>query len=327
MGERAEEEILRSADTTQLVDRSLAKDPRFEALDKMVERVYQDKELRNRTVLERERVFLKQYQLNETEVHAELRKSGFFKGRNDFMIESLVVKRVRESTNSELFAELEQLIGAIDFRFLEVILKKKELIDEPRKFFLAAQRYLLNNGRVRERYIGSFAALRYSFIKKYLQVADKTSLFIDTAIFEPMTKQLSKNEIVNLARIAALMQAAVYIVNFDEGDGRRGPGRNDIRRAYGRIKEKYPSFPDTILRIGLSAALPYRDYPNIPALAQYCAIITSRCNRYVPSKRQDRGAKAPDESWFSIAARNNDRHGFNPTLLLELRKLAAINGW
>lgn len=327
MGERPQADIDRSADPTQVIDRSVAKDPRFETLDKMVDRVYQDKELQNRPVLERERVFLKQYQVNDTAVHAELRKSGFFKGRNDFMIESLVVKRVHESTNSELFTELEKIVSEIDFRFLEIILKKKDLIADPRRFFFAVQRYLLNNSRVREHYIGPFVALRHSFIKKYLQGGDKSSLFIDTAIFEPMAKQLSKNEIINLARIATLMQAAVYIVKFDENGGEPDIGRDEIRRAYGRLKEKYPSFPDIILRIGLSAALPYRDYPNIPALSQYCAIIAGRCIHYVQPKHRDRGAKAPDESWFNIASRNNDRHGFNPALLSELKKLAVNNNW
>ena len=327
MGEQAPEEIHRSADSTQLIYRSSAKDPRFAVLDRLVERVYHDRRLQRRNVLERERVFLKNYRLNEMDVHAELRKSGFFRGRNDFMIESLVVKRVRESTNSELFIELEKIIDKIDFRFLEVILKKKDLINEPRKFFLATQRYLLNNGSVRERYIGSFVALRYSFIGKYLKAADKSFIFIDTAIFESLTKQLSKNEVINLARIATLMQAAVYLVKFDEDEGKHSPGRQEIHRAYRRLKEKFPSFPDIILRIGLSAAIRYHDYPNIPALSQYCTIISSRCNRYAPSKRLDRGTKGPDESWFNIAARNNDRHGFNPALLSELRKLAAINDW
>ena len=164
-------------------------------------------------------------------------------------------------------------------------------------------------------------------MKKYLEIANESTVYIDTAIFEPLISRLSRNEIVNLARISILMMSAVYLSRSDNMKNGGKPGRNEIIQVYKRIKEKYPSFPDAILRIGLSAALTYQKHPNMPALSQYCAIIASRCERYIPPRHQDRAAKSPDESWFNIAVRNNARHGFNPRLLDELASISANNEW
>ena len=327
MGEQSAEEFRRSEDSQQKIDTSSLDDPRFKEFDGLLNRAFDSASMRDRSILDRERLFLRYYKINRDDIHSDLRNTGFFQGRNDFMIESIVVKRVRDIVNLELFKELERLISLIDFRFLESIVKKKELIDDPRRYFYVTQKYLLSNRRIRERYTGSFIALQQGFVKKYLEVADESTVFIDTAIFEPLTSRLSRNEIVNLARISILMISAVFLSRSEKLESGGKPGRDEIVAAYNRIKEKYPAFPDSILRIGLSAALTYRKHPNIPALSQYCAIIANRCERYVPPRHQDRAAKSPDESWFNIASRNNERHGFNPTLLGELTSISADNGW
>ena len=327
MGEQSADEFSRDEDSRQAIDTSSLDDPRFQDFDRLVKRTFDSAAMRERSILDRERLFLRYYRNNQDDIHADLRKTGFFQGRNDFMIESIVVKRVRDIVNLELFKEVDRLISLIDFRFLEAILKKRELIDDPRKYFYVTQKYLLNNRRIREHYSGPLGAVQHGFVKKYLEVADDSRVFIDTAIFEPFTSRMSRNEIVNLARISIFMKSAVFLSRSGNMESGGEPGRAEIIQTYNRIKEKYPSFPDAILRIGLSAALPYGKNSNIPALSQYCAIISSRCERYVPPGHQDRAAKSPDESWFNIAARNNKRHGFNPNLLNELISISVDNDW
>lgn len=327
MGEQSAEEFLRKEDSQQKTDTSSLDNPRFQEFDKLVARAFESAAMKERTILDRERLFLRYYGINQDEIHADLRTTGFFQGRNDFMIESIVVKRIHDIVNLELFKEMDRLISLTDFRFLESIVKNRELISDPRRYFSVTQKYLLSNRRIRENYTGSLSAVQNGFVRKYLEVVDESTVFMDTAIFEPLASRLSRNEIVNLARISILMKSAVFLSKSDKMERGGNPGRAEISQAYKRMKGKYPSFPDAILRIGLSAALQYRKHPNVPALSQYCAIIATRCERYIPPRHKDRAAKSPDESWFNIAGRNNERHGFNPRLLGELASLSADNDW
>ena len=327
LGEHAMEEFHRDVGSTQRVDRGLQDDRRFNLLDKMVERAFTRKGMKERPILYRERQFLRYYQLNQDEIHTALRTTGFFHGRNDYMIESLVVKRIREIVNVELFGELERMIAMIDFRFLETLSRKQELIANPQKYFVVVQKYLLANRSVREQYIGPIVALRHGFVRKYLEKTDSSTSFIEKSVFGPLTKRMTRNEIVNLARISILMQSSIYLAKIDDSDPQNTRDHREARSAYSRLKEKYPSFPDIILKIGLLAAIPYDEKRQTPAMSQYCAIISGRCEKYVPSRHHDRGAKGPDESWFSITAKNSNRRKYNPVLLSELKSIAARCEW
>ena len=125
MGEQAVEEFRREEDDKKQIDTSSLDDPRFHDFDRLVERAFADARMSERSILDRERLFLRYYQNNQEDIHADLRNTGFFQGRNDFMIESIVVKRIRDLVNLELYKELDRLISLIDFRFLEAILKKR----------------------------------------------------------------------------------------------------------------------------------------------------------------------------------------------------------
>jgi hypothetical protein len=133
--------------------------------------------------------------------------------------------------------------------------------------------------------------------------------------------RLDPGQAASLVRVALLLRAGVYLTGLEPG----GLGPRYAAEAQARLRAELRALPPAALRSAVMSHLPFQGNPLLPASARLAALFAAASRAGAGGAVP--GALAAETSWWGVALHNAAFHGLDPSMLEEMRGIAARNGW
>ncbi len=300
-----------------------------------VRHLLENSALRNQTPLQKEEQLLAFLELNAQALYPTLASARFFPGKSWLEIRSLLVNELFKITDTALRGYFQRLIiEQMEMSFAAFLGMKNVPQEEMKTELLHLSGQVVHTGNGRRALTGSFNALAYHLVEKYIDEIFQTRNYIRFELEKVQRLKMSKEELKNMLKVSLLLRPAVYLVSS------AGPDKiTALRRKSGCFKpdiaekvkqglfERLPHFPEPVIRSGVESNISFLDNSRITATARLTLLFSNLANEYKPDMHVDRGASGPEKSWFSVARRNYRYFGYDIKMVDELYKIAAEQGW
>ncbi|SRR6056297_647112 len=291
--------------------------------------------LRNQTPLQKEEQLLAFLELNGRALFPTLSSNRFFPGKNWPDIRSLLCSELFKITDSALQGYLKRIVvEQIEMSFAAFLGVPKVSPEEMKTELLQLSNRVVHTANGRRALTGSFNALAYRLVEKYIDQIFQTRNYIRFEIEKVQRLKMSKEELKNMVKVSLLLRPAVYLIRgiAPEASGvyRKQTGSlqaNIAERARESIAKGLPHFPEPVIRSGVESNISFQSNSQITATARLTLLFSNLAHDYKPDMQVDRGAVSPEKSWFSVARRNFRYMGYDIKMVDELYKIAAEQGW
>lgn len=234
-----------------------------------------------------------------------------------------------------------EYIDSTDFTILNITSKDIGNIPQEfhhehiKKFFFK----IFKNKDVRYQLNCAHNVFKYSIVEKYFTEIFRRRDSVYNEIVRVQKINLECDEYITLVKLIFILKSAAFLkIPYSSSgvsnkvniiDSMKMPGKpiKFINTMTSHLKTLLPNIPERIIKIALSSNLKASLTDMEDALARLVFIMHARFQNYKPIERIDRGAESPDKSWFAIARKNADFHGFDKRLIDGLYRLAGDNNW
>jgi hypothetical protein len=271
---------------------------------------------------EQVQVFL---QAQAAELAPTLATGAFFPGLPWTQVQELLAEALRAETDRLLQPELETLTG-LDFAFGAFLQSTPVPAQGCREELAGLLEKLLASPKTRQALCGPLAAVHWKLPDRYLEHCFADRQYVHFELTKVERLRLGPAEVTALVKVALLLRAAVFL----HVTASRSTGLLEAQaaeKALRSLRAELKALPAAVLRAAVMSHLPFQGNPRLEACARLTAVFAALGRGYRPGRRADRGAVTPEASWFSVARRNHQFHGFDEKMLEELYKIAAENGW
>lgn len=234
--------------------------------------------------------------------------------------------------DKQLVPETERLTGSVDFAFVNHLRQQAAGSDKIRPQFTEFLRALLKKPDARRSFTGSYAALQFRVLDKYVDKIWARKSYVHFELTKVQRLRMSKEDVQSMIEATLLLKPIVCLVSTGNSPGQVEQGAGIVQTQFAEKvvaagRKHLSLLPEQVIKSGISASISFIENRFIEATARLAAIFSARCRNYQPNVRVDRGADSPDKSWLSIARRNYKFYGFDIKMLDELYSIAAENGW
>jgi hypothetical protein len=244
-----------------------------------------------------------------------------------------VAQSVRTEVDRLLGVEIASLMSSrLTLSFFPALAGGRQAPAGARQELLALFQRIAGHPASRGALAGSVAATRSDLTDKYISRAwdRKKYLYVEVTRVQRLT--LPPAELADLLRFALMVRPAAYLfmtigASWDKDAGLTPLQEKHLQKITPALAALLPSFPSSVLTVGLRSTLPYPGAGNVEAVARLAAILALRGRTLAPGMVVDRGAVGPDMSWFNVNRKNARWHSFDPRMLDELYTIAAENNW
>jgi len=254
----------------------------------------------------------------------------------------LILSTLREKVIKEIKPELIKHISRINFTVLNAISGSEpigqDFLKEKFKQFIDV---ILTHKEVRFYSNAVINILNYNALEKYITKIFERREFIYNELVKVQKNNLKADQYIDYLKILLLIKNTAYIkFPFSSGADSKNVNLSDIQKIHNpktldtfftlvesNIAQSLPGVNKTVLRMALKANCPTEQTKLEEASARFLYALAGRFQEYKHFDKIDRGAETPDKSWFNIAKKNTESHGYNQPLIEELYKIAADNGW
>ncbi len=295
-----------------------------------IQRLLANPTLHDFSPIHREDQIIQFLKLNERQLMPTLSSANYFPDHSWTEIEAILTQALRETTDKSLFAQTKILLDRIDFTFTAFLREQGVPSPKAAEPIFDFQKKLLEKTEARKAFIGPFQAVLNSITDRYVDEAFRRRDYIHFELTKVQKLKMSKEEIKNLIKVSLILRNSIHLLTVESAG--RGMMSGVIQTIFAEkvlqiLEEKIKMLPDPVLRSCVNSNVSFLENSSIEATSRITSIFAYRCQKYVPTRRLDRGADSPDKSWFSIARRNYKHYGFDIKMLDELYKTAGENGW
>ena len=236
----------------------------------------------------------------------------------------LLLVELRRETDHELGPLLEDLVQRDGgFNFSPALQITPVSAERCREEIAALLGRLLETERTRAALSAPLAAAHRDLPGRYLSRCFEDRRYVHFELTKVERLRLGPGESASLVRAALLLRAGVFL---HAEPGRAGANPRFASEALARLRGELKSLPVTVLRSAVMSHLPFQGNPLLEASARLTAVFAAAAAR---ARRPEamRGALPPETSWWSVTRRNALFHGFDGSMLEEMRGIASRNGW
>ncbi len=284
------------------------------------------------TPLQREEQIIQFLHANGSQLAPTLASQAFFPGKSWNQIVALLFQALMDEIDKVLIPDLETLVGGVQFGFVNLLRQQSIVSDQARAQVLNFLKGLLKRMDARRTFTGSFAALRFGFVDRYVDAVWSRKSYAHFELTKVQRLKLSREDVKSFVEATLLLKPMVHMVS---AAGAQAPAEQTsglvqsqfAQKIVGLGRKQLPLLPEQVLKSGINANVSYVENRFIEATSRLAAVFSARCRAYQPNVQVDRGADTPDKSWLSIARRNYKFYGFDVKILDELYSIAAESGW
>lgn len=303
-----------------------------EKAEAFVGRLLQNPALKGFSPLQREEQIIQFLHVNAAQLAPTLSSAQFFPGKNWSQIFSLLLSKLAEVIDREMYADLERIVRTrIDYTFVQLLgqtsVDHHRLADQ----LLGTVGKLLEKPEARRAFTGAYTALHFGLSERYVDEIFNRKSYIHFELTKVQRLRMGKDEVRNYVDTSLLLKPAIFIVSTggkSQQDRATGMVQNQFaEKVLGVLKKELTVLPEQVLKSAVHANVSFNENRFIEATSRLSAVMAARSRNYQANITVDRGADSPDKSWLSTARRNYKFYGFDIKLLDELYKIAAENLW
>lgn len=290
--------------------------------------------LQNMTPLQKEEQIIQFLKANSAQLYPTLASPAFFPGKSWDEIVSILKNIVALNTNNSIEPGIQKILTeGMDLSFIQLIRQQNMPQDQLKEKVYDFVSTILSKQEARFEFIGSYNALAYRFVDKYLEEIFRRKQYVHFELTKVQRLKLGKDAIKDMIRLTILLKPAVFLlVESQGGAGRLESGRGLVQGPFAEkalqvMKQKFVVLPEEIIASAVHANVSFQEDPKLEATSRIAAILTSMGKSHKPDQKIDRGADTADKSWLSIARRNFRFYGFDIKMIDEFYMIAAENGW
>jgi len=289
--------------------------------------------LRNMTPLQKEEQILQFLKVNAAQLYPTLASPAFFPGKSWDEIVSILRSMIALNTNNAIEPGIQKILAdGMDLSFIQLIRQQNMPQEQLKKRIYEFVSTILSKQEARFEFIGSYNALAYRFVDKYLEEVFKRKQYIHFELTKVQRLKLGKDAIKDMIRLSVLLKPAVFLLVESQGTAKLESGRGLVQGPFAEkalevMKKKFTILPDEVLASAVHSNVSFQENPDLEATSRMASILTAMGKNYKPDQKTDRGADTADKSWLSIARRNYRYYGFDIKMIDECYMIAAENGW
>ena len=298
-----------------------------------VKRLLQNPSLKNLTPLLREEQILQFFSANSKQLYPTLASAAFFPDMSWEQITKLLTQALHTEIDHQLMPEFEGMITEnLDFSFIQFLREQALPQEKVKEAFFDFISSIRLNPEIRRELAGSYNAVRYGYIDRYIDEAFQRSEYVHFELTKVQRLKMGKEQIKNYIAAYLFLKPAIFLFATTQlkspADTHRGTVQVQyIEKVVSVIKEKLTVLPEQVIRSGLYANASFQEHHSLQATSRITAILSALGKNYRPNTMIDRGADSIDKSWINVARRNYRFYGYDVKLLDEFYKIAAENGW
>lgn len=180
---------------------------------------------------------------------------------------------------------------------------------------------------------------KYDVIDRYIKEIFERRDSLYNELVRVQRTMLEVDEYIVLMKVLLLVKNAVQVkMPLSFMDAGKRLNLADVQKMPGKLpkyiddmvmslREKLPMLDQRVLRLALKANLRENQTETDETGSRFLYILCSRFQQYRPVEKVERGAESPDKSWFAIAMKNAEFHGFDKRMLEGLYRIAGDNRW
>ncbi|MBN2049961.1 MAG: hypothetical protein JW760_05905 [Spirochaetales bacterium] len=285
------------------------------------------------TPLQKEEQILQFLKVNAAQLYPTLASPAFFPGKSWNEIISILQNMVALNTNNAIEPGIQKILSEnMDLSFIQLIRQQNMPQDQLKKKIYEFVSSILSKQEARFEFVGSYNALAYRFVDKYLEEIFDRKQYTHFELTKVQRLKLGKDAVKDMIRLSILLKPAVFLLAESQGAGKIESGRGLVQAAFAEkalqvMKQKFVVLPDEVLASAVHANVSFQENPGLEATSRIASILTSMGKAYKPDQQIDRGADTADKSWLSIARKNFRYYGFDIKMIDECYMIAAENGW
>lgn len=252
----------------------------------------------------------------------------------------LLLTTLRDKVLQETKPLLISHIEKIDFNALNSIENSEAIAKEfLKEKFIQYLDLVMTHKDVRHNLNCVLNIFQYDVAEKYISQIFERREFIFNELVKVQKNNLKLIEYTNYIKILLLIRSSAFIkIPFDIGSATKKLNFNDMKKApklyekffetiSGTVIKAIPGLTPKVISMGLKSNCTQENTELEEASARFLYIMCSRYQEYKHFDKIDRGAETPDKSWFNIAKKNAQSHGYDKRMIDELYKISADNGW
>jgi len=198
---------------------------------------------------------------------------------------------------------------------------------------------IFRNKDVRYNFNSVFNIIKFQILDKYITEIFNRRDSIYNEIVRVRKLNFEFEEYLLFIKILLIVRGSAYIkIPFSPGGGNskvslidslKMPGKPNkfINAMTAHLMSELQVVPDILIQLALKSNIKESLTEMNDALPRFVYILCSRYHNYKPVVNVDRGAESPDKSWFAIARKNAEYHGFDKRLVDGLYRIAGDNNW
>jgi len=297
--------------------------------------------IKNEPMLIAEGLILNFLVQNTNQLKATFKTPQFFPHLEWNEVIQVLISNLFDRVSNEIVPVFSSFIENTDFTFLNKIdgpgrnIPQEYHQEQLSNFFSI----IFQNKDVRFQLNSAYNIFKYSIVEKYFTEIFKRRESLFNELVRVQKINIECDEYINLIKLVFIIKTAAYIkipysssgvnskVNIIDSMKMPGKPTKFLNAMSIHVKSLLPNIPERLLNIGLSSNLKESLTEMEFTAARFVFILHARFHNYKPVQRIDRGAESPDKSWFAIARKNADYHGFDKRLLDALYRLAGDNNW
>lgn len=190
----------------------------------------------------------------------------------------------------------------------------------------------LERDDARNLFQGDFNAIAFDTWSRYVDssFSDRGYVFFELTRFDQC--RLEADRMKMMLKLALALRPALFVEHLLDGSGGTPSLQRPNPAFVGRMKQHLadvlPYMPENVARACAESSLPVDSADkHVAASARFVAIASGRARFLRPGAKVERGADAPDKSWFAAARKNAAFLGYDGQMLDEFYRLASDQGW
>lgn len=270
---------------------------------------------------------------NAQKLFPTLSSPQFFPDKKWGEIQAILIDALISVTNKDLFSQLEQYIRErIDYAFISLIQPQSIAPVKCQDEIIEFLKRLLQKHEARRAFSSPFNAALLNIADRYIDESFELRQYIYFELTKVQRLRMGVKEIKNLVKTTLLLKTGTHLLTVEAAGNSQGIVSDVVQpqfveKVFTILHGQLKILPPTLLKGSLNSNISFLDNKQIEATARLAAIFSNRARNYKKITKIDRGASTPDRSWFNIARKNYKYYGFDITMLDELYKIAAENGW
>jgi hypothetical protein len=273
-------------------------------------------------------VFLDQ---NMEQLYPTFCSDPYFPGASRQQIRALLTQELMKITGSALNSVLQRLIyEQIELTYLGLFGQQRVDHEGIRRELQRLTGKIVRKSEARMALNGPLTALMHRIPDRYVDRIFESRNYIRFELEKVQKLRIGKRNLKQLLATALLIRPSIFLYTAKGSAAHPGRGTVSIRFAEQvseRVMRELPSLHPEVVRSGVESNVGFAQHPELRASSRLVALFSRMARDYRPRVKVDRGAAAPERSWFNIARRNYRYFGFDPKMIDELYKIATERGW